>query len=141
MKKGTSNKPVILGTLGLLFALPNALISFISGAAVISYGSPNSSDTEVTDYSMFYMKLIFWSALIGFLFSLFAKRLYVLSGIAMIVCGLLIFVSMVTANFFLIFPAAFFIIGGIICFTQRKITISKPINSKSNTLNNETTNF
>ena len=120
-KKGTSSTPIILGTLGLLSALPNTLISLLTSNFVQQVNSDTGDlTTEHLNTSIMMIKIIFWSALIGFLISLFAKRFYWAAGVIMIICGLLIFITIATGNFFLIFPASFFIIGGIICFTQKK---------------------
>ncbi len=126
MKKGTSSKPLRYGILGLITALPNSLLAFLSSNFVFNLDEAlnkngNINSNENIDNSILFMKLIFWSAIIGFLFSLISKRFYKTAGFGMIISGLLILVSMATANFFLIFPATFFIIGGSYCFTQEKI--------------------
>lgn len=120
MKKGTSSKPLRYGIIGLITALPNSLFTLLSSTFVIEMSDTVMNDSDKTNYTIFYFKLVLWSALIGFLFSLISKRFYIISGIAMMLCGLLILISMVTANLLLIFPATFFIIGGTYCFTQKK---------------------
>ena len=121
MKKGTSSKPLRYGIIGLITALPNALFTLLSSSFVLEMSDTVMSDDAKTEYSLFYFKLFLWSAVIGFVFSLISKRFYKTAGFGMIISGLLILVSMATANFFLIFPATFFIIGGSYCFTQEKI--------------------
>jgi len=121
MKKGTSSKPLRYGIIGLITALPNALFTLLSSSFVLEMSDTVMSDDAKTEYSLFYFKLVLWSAVIGFVFSLISKRFYKTAGFGMIISGLLILVSMATANFFLIFPATFFIIGGSYCFTQEKI--------------------
>lgn len=119
MRRGTSSKPVILGTLGLITGLPNALISLFS-ATIIEIHADSTANSD-TDYALFYMSMIGIASIIGFVASLVGKRLYLIAGLTMLVCGFLLLISMVTANLFLVFPAAFFSIGGIVCFTQKKV--------------------
>ncbi|MFL0088548.1 hypothetical protein [Tenacibaculum maritimum] len=121
MKKGTSSKPLRYGIIGLITALPNALFTLLSSTFILEMSDTVMSDDLKTEQSLFYFKLVLWSAVIGFLFSLISKRFYRIAGFVMLLCGLLILISIVTANVFLIFPAIFFIIGGTYCFTQEKI--------------------
>lgn len=121
MKKGTSSKPLRYGIIGLITALPNALFTLLSSTFILEMSDTVMSDDLKTEQSIFYFKLVLWSAVIGFLFSLISKRFYRTAGFVMLLCGLLILISIVTANIFLIFPAIFFIIGGTYCFTQEKI--------------------
>jgi hypothetical protein len=121
MKKGTSSKPLRYGIIGLITALPNALFTLLSSTFILEMSDTVMSDDLKTEQSLFYFKLVLWSAVIGFLFSLISKRFYRTAGFVMLLCGLLILISIVTANIFLIFPAIFFIIGGTYCFTQEKI--------------------
>lgn len=121
MKKGTSSKPLRYGITGLITALPNALFTLLSSTFILEMSDAVMSDDLKTEQSLFYFKLVLSSAVIGFLFSLISKRFYRIAGFVMLLCGLLILISIVTANVFLIFPAIFFIIGGTYCFTQEKI--------------------
>lgn len=125
MKKGTSSKPLRYGIIGLITALPNALFTLLSSTFILEMSDTVMSDDLKTEQSLFYFKLVLWSAVIGFLFSLISKRFYRIAGFVMLLCGLLILISIVTANVFLIFPAIFFIIGGTYCFTQKKINTKK----------------
>lgn len=120
-KKGTSSKPLILGVLGLLTALPNTLITLLTSNFIQQMNSETGNLTdEGLDISFMMLKIVFWSAIIGFSLSIVAKRFYVISGIIMIISGSFIFIAMASGNLFLIFPSLFFIIGGIVCFTQKK---------------------
>lgn len=121
MKKGTSSKPLRYGIIGLITALPNSLFTLLSSTFILEMSDTVMSDDLKTEQSLFYFKLVLWSAVIGFLFSLISKRFYKIAGFVMLLCGLLILISIVTAIVFLIFPAIFFIIGGTYCFTQEKI--------------------
>lgn len=121
-KKGTSSTPLIMGVLGLISALPNALISMFTSALILDLSSSGNSVDEDMSMIYLYLKIVLWCALIGFIASLFAKRFYSIAGIIMILMGLIILICIVTGNVFLVFPASFFIIGGTIAFTQKKIT-------------------
>lgn len=126
MKKGTSSKPLRYGIIGLITALPNALFTLLSSSFVLEMSDTIMSDDAKIEYSIFYFKLVLWSAMIGFLFSLISKKFYKTAGFIMLSSGLLILISMMaTANFFLLFPSIFYIIGGSYCFTQEKINLKQ----------------
>ncbi|MCD9621877.1 hypothetical protein [Tenacibaculum maritimum] len=122
MKKGTSSTPLIMGVLGLISALPNSIISMFTSALLLDLGGSNNSADEDMNMIYFYLKVVLWCALIGFTVSLLAKRLYFISGPIMILMGIIILICIVTGNMFLVFPASFFVIGGVIALTQKKIS-------------------
>ena len=93
MKKGVSSKPLRYGIIGLITALPNTLFTLLSSTFILEMSDTVLSDDAKTEQSLFYFKLVLWSAIIGFLFSLISKRFYRIAGIGMLLSGLLVLIS------------------------------------------------
>ncbi len=117
MEKQTLSKSLIFGIFSFIFVIFNILISVLHSWIVrrLNY----SGLTDSIKNELLYLKLTFWIGFVGFMISLVLNKNHRILGFVMVACGLLLLISMILVNVFLIFPALFFLIVGILCFTQK----------------------
>ena len=138
--KGTSNVPLIMGIIGFVLGIPNAICAGFGGALVGSAAGGLSTadadmtlDSEAVDAAvaaaeagaMAGVQAALWlggiAMLLGLIAGILGKSKPSISGIGMLLAaGLLLFQMTGTFNLLAFIIAVLYIIGGIIAFTQKK---------------------
>jgi hypothetical protein len=132
-KRGTSFAPLVLGIIGAVFGAPAALCNSFcalgAGAKADFMDAVQQGDTAA-DKTEFYTYLVLWTGILGAVFGLaggiLGKKIPVPSGLIMFAATILSLINLFIikkANFSSvssIIAALLFLIGAIVCFTQRK---------------------
>jgi hypothetical protein len=124
-KKGTSSVPLIMGIIGGVISLPSALCSHmcascadgIGEVAAAQYGNTVNKDEQIGTTFLWFTVI---SGLLGLIGGILGKRLPVPAGVIMIVAALLSGITMFMGNLIAILVAILFLIGGAMCFAQKK---------------------
>ncbi|WP_196888366.1 DUF4064 domain-containing protein [Aureivirga sp. CE67] len=149
-EKGTSSAPMILGIIGGVIGIPSALCAGVCGTVAGGLGAANLekmgelnenateedvvnalnsiNESGISEAASTTGSIILWvgiiAAILGLVGGIMGKPKPTVAGALMILAALMAMSSVFVGNLLSLLVGALFLIGGILCFTQKKETVT-----------------
>ena len=116
-QRGTSNVPMIMGIIGGVLGFPAALCSGMCTAGITSLAGKGDSAGET---GTFYLAMGIVGAILGLIGGVLGKKSPKAAGILMLIAAIISGITVIIGNMLAAIVAILFLIGGAVCFAQKK---------------------